>query len=93
MYFSFLDYEYKTSYWSDLIIETDDGKYMCPDCKRCYKYKTSAYTHMKNDCGKQHSYKCEICKFSCKYLHILQRHQRSITHNLKIEKYKSCFNK
>lgn len=59
------------------------GEFLCPQCKRPYRYKSSVYTHLKNDCGKEHQYRCDPCDFSCKFEHVLRRHKLSFTHQKK----------
>ncbi|RZB39183.1 hypothetical protein BDFB_000070 [Asbolus verrucosus] len=63
------------------IKENAAGLYVCPNCKKTYKFKSSVYTHLRNDCGKVPRYHCAICNFYCKFYHVLQRHYLSNTHH------------
>lgn len=58
-------------------------EFVCPNCLKCYKHRTSVYTHLKNECGVGPKYFCEICQFSCKFHHVLQRHKLSLVHRRK----------
>lgn len=68
--------------WGRNVHRNTKGFFLCPNCSKPYKYKTSVYIHLENDCGKP-KYYCEVCSFSCKYSHVLQRHMSSITHRRK----------
>ncbi|KAJ3663879.1 hypothetical protein Zmor_008099 [Zophobas morio] len=59
------------------------GLYVCPNCKKTYKFKSSVYTHLRNDCGKVPRYHCSVCNFYCKFYHVLQRHYLSNAHRNK----------
>ncbi|XP_039284548.1 gastrula zinc finger protein XlCGF46.1 [Nilaparvata lugens] len=37
------------------------GNFKCPDCFKCYKYRSGLYTHRKLDCGKEPQFQCNIC--------------------------------
>ncbi|XP_060535606.1 zinc finger protein 271-like [Cylas formicarius] len=63
-----------------LIQKKRKGEYRCPNCPKTYKYKTSVYTHLRNDCGQVPQYYCEPCKFVCRFEHVLLRHKRTLTH-------------
>lgn len=62
-----------------------NGSFMCPNCGKMYKHKTSVYTHLKNDCGQSPKYYCKPCNFTCKYDHLLRRHYLSMAHRRKIQ--------
>lgn len=66
------------------ITQNRNGLFMCPKCKKLYKYKTSVYTHLKNDCGKLPKFICKPCDFYCKYDHVFRRHCLSLSHKKKM---------
>lgn len=71
--------------------ETINGFFICPNCGKLYKHKTSVYTHMKNDCGKIPKFFCEPCKFYCKYDHVFRRHCLSMAHSKKVSLQNKVF--
>lgn len=65
------------------IVQNARGEFICPGCGKVYKYKTSVYTHLKNECGIEPKYRCAPCGFACKFYHVLQRHKLSLVHRRK----------
>ncbi|XP_050301564.1 zinc finger protein 27-like [Anthonomus grandis grandis] len=65
----------------------EEGLYFCPNCYKTYKYKTSVYTHLRNDCGKAPRYACKPCNFTCKFHHVLSRHFKTANHKKKQNAY------
>lgn len=59
-------------------------EYLCPQCLRPYRHKSSVYTHLKNDCGKVPQFHCDPCDFTSKHEHVLRRHQLSFSHKKKV---------
>lgn len=65
------------------------GEFLCPNCQRPYRHKSSVYTHMKNDCGKVPQFHCETCDSNFKYEHVLKRHKLSLSHQKKFQAFES----
>lgn len=69
------------------------GQFLCPRCLRTYRYKSSVYTHLKNDCGKIPQFRCGPCDFNCKFEHVLRRHKLSFSHQKKVHVFQTQSNK
>ncbi|CAH1964263.1 unnamed protein product [Acanthoscelides obtectus] len=49
-------------------------KYICPQCHKQYKVKSSLARHLKLECGKEASFKCPFCPYASKQKYPLTSH-------------------
>ena len=75
----YMNYAYKLIF-TILITGRETAIYQCHMCKRCYRYKSSLSTHIKFDCGKEPTFKCEGCKYKCKHKGNLKIHMHRHGH-------------
>ncbi|XP_060534660.1 uncharacterized protein LOC132707037 [Cylas formicarius] len=52
----------------------NDGGYVCHDCGRVYKLKSSLRNHQKWECGKEPQFKCQFCSYRAKQKMHMVRH-------------------
>nr|CAI5817495.1 unnamed protein product [Callosobruchus analis] len=50
------------------------GGFMCSDCGRNYKLKSSLRNHQKWECGKEPQFKCPYCSYRAKQKMHMSRH-------------------
>lgn len=41
--------------------------YICPKCRRSYKYKNNLNRHLRSECGVPPKYICSICNYKTYY--------------------------
>lgn len=66
----------------------DTQRFMCGDCSRVYKYKSSLVHHQRYECGKSGEYPCSVCAYKGKQPRALAAHML-IEHGLKTSQDKS----
>lgn len=54
----------------------------CPNCKKFYKRKSSLLNHLRDECGKEEKYFCDICSYKTKIKYNYLRHKRKHMVNL-----------
>lgn len=61
---------------SSLVHQMGSG-FVCGECGRTYKLKSSLRNHQKWECGKEPQFKCQICDYKAKQkMHLLRHMQR-----------------
>ncbi|KAK9893005.1 hypothetical protein WA026_023216 [Henosepilachna vigintioctopunctata] len=48
--------------------------FLCPNCSRSYKLKSSLRNHMKWECGKEPQFTCSFCSYKAKQKMHINRH-------------------
>lgn len=56
----------------------DIGTFTCTTCGKCYKWKASLRNHVRNECGKEPQYKCDLCTYSTRQKGNFLRHLASM---------------
>ncbi|CAH1964143.1 unnamed protein product [Acanthoscelides obtectus] len=54
--------------------ENSGGGFVCSDCGRTYKLKSSLRNHQKWECGKEPQFKCPYCSYRAKQKMHMARH-------------------
>nr|CAH7762021.1 unnamed protein product [Callosobruchus chinensis] len=54
--------------------ENQGGGFVCSDCGRNYKLKSSLRNHQKWECGKEPQFKCPYCSYRAKQKMHMSRH-------------------
>lgn len=57
------------------------GRYFCVGCSKSYKHKRHLSSHIRYECGKEPSFKCQCCKKMFYQKYTLNAHLRQI-HNI-----------
>lgn len=66
-------------------IDASDKGYYCPNgCGRKYKYKGNLSQHLKNECGKEKQFECEVCNKRFTHKSTVKKHAY-LLHNKIIE--------
>lgn len=63
---------------SDLTFEDIEMKYICKNCSKTYKHKSSLLNHEKFECGKEKQFRCKLCYKSFHRKGTLKRHFISV---------------
>ncbi|EFA00266.1 Longitudinals lacking protein, isoforms A/B/D/L-like Protein [Tribolium castaneum] len=58
----------------------DAGPFVCDNCGRSYKRKSSLYNHRRWECGKEPQFKCSYCPYKGKQkihfvMHVMAKHK------------------
>lgn len=51
----------------------------CPNCRKFYKRKASLVNHLRDECGKEEKYFCDLCPYKSKIKYNYVRHKRKHT--------------
>ncbi|XP_026325218.1 longitudinals lacking protein, isoforms A/B/D/L-like isoform X2 [Hyposmocoma kahamanoa] len=54
--------------------KTENNKYKCPNCQRCYNARKNLVRHVTLECGREPQYKCPHCVFSKHRRNELKKH-------------------
>ncbi|CAG9831552.1 unnamed protein product [Diabrotica balteata] len=69
--------------------ETRDGGFVCGDCGRTYKLKSSLRNHQKWECGKEPQFKCPFCVYKAKQKMHMARHMERMHREIDYSSVKS----
>lgn len=56
----------------------ETGSFDCTTCGKCYKWKASLRNHLKNECGKEPQYQCDLCSYRTRQKGNFLRHLASM---------------
>lgn len=68
---------------------SDGDRFMCPECGRAYKLKSSLRNHQKWECGKEPQFKCQYCPYKAKQKMHITRHIERMHKNIDYTAIKS----
>lgn len=68
---------------------TEGGGFVCGDCGRTYKLKSSLRNHQKWECGKEPQFKCPYCSYKAKQKMHMARHLERMHREIDISAVKS----
>ncbi|KAJ8932092.1 hypothetical protein NQ314_014939 [Rhamnusium bicolor] len=63
---------------------TEGGGFVCGDCGRTYKLKSSLRNHQKWECGKEPQFKCPYCSYKAKQKMHMARHMERMHREIDI---------
>ncbi|KAG8308308.1 hypothetical protein J6590_002397 [Homalodisca vitripennis] len=52
------------------------GEFVCPGCRKVYRYKTTLVRHLRFECGKEPQFNCTFCTYRASQKNNLTRHVR-----------------
>lgn len=71
----------------------NSNQFVCSECGRAYKLKSSLRNHQKWECGKEPQFKCQYCPYKAKQKMHITRHIERMHKNIDYTAIKSEINK
>lgn len=65
--------------------------FVCGECGRTYKLKSSLRNHQKWECGKEPRFKCKLCDYKAKQKMHMLRHMQRVHRNEMKNTANGCF--